>query len=66
MKDFAIISSSRDPAGINIRNNLIELFDFEKINEKYEDNDIFELNLGNKQIKLYLTNNDLIDRKSVV
>ena len=56
MTDFAIIVSSKDPAGINIRNNLIGLFDFEKINEKFDDNKIYQ----NKNIKLYLTNNDLV------
>ena len=33
---IAIISSSKDPAGINTRNNLIELFDFKKLNEKFD------------------------------
>ena len=33
MLHIAIIASSKDPAGINIRSNLIELFDFKKVNE---------------------------------
>ena len=59
--NIAIISSSNDPAGINIRNNLIELFGFEKTDEKFDNNDIYEYNkIENKNIKLYLINDDLI------
>ena len=35
MQKIAIIASSKDPAGINIRNNLLELFDFKKLNLLY-------------------------------
>ena len=65
MQTFAIIASSRDPAGINIRNNLIELFEFAKTNEKFEDNDVYGFNIGNKQIKLYLTNDELIHSENI-
>ena len=59
--NIAIISSSKDSAGINIRNNLIELFDFKKLNVKFDNNEIYQYNkIQNKIIKLYLTNNDLI------
>ena len=40
--NIAIISSSKDSAGINIRNSLIELFNFEKTNEKFDSNDVFQ------------------------
>ena len=65
MEEIAIISSSKDTAGINIRNNLIELFDFEKLNEQFDGNDVFELNSDDKQIKLYLTNSDLIFSENI-
>ena len=42
MHHIAIISSSKDPAGINIRNNLIELFNFEKNSEEFDDNDVYQ------------------------
>ena len=58
---IAIIASSKDSAGINIRNNLLGLFDFENTNEKFYNNDVNEYNkIKNKNIKLYLTNQDLI------
>ena len=52
----AIISSSKDPAGVNIRNSLIEVFNFEKTNEKFDDNDIYQ----HQNIRLYQINDDLI------
>lgn len=61
MEKTAIISSSKDPAGINIGNNLIELFDFEKTNEKFDDNTIYQ----NKNIKLYLTNDELVYSENI-
>ncbi len=64
--NIAIISSSKDLAGINIRNNLIELFDFEKANEKFDNNEIYQYNkIKNKNIKLYLINSDLIHAENI-
>lgn len=61
MQQIAVISSSRDPAGINIRNNLIELFGFERMDEKFDNNEVFQNNkIQNKIIKLYLINDELI------
>ncbi|MBI2653549.1 hypothetical protein HYX02_01935 [Candidatus Woesearchaeota archaeon] len=66
MQQTAIIASSKDSAGINIRNSLIELFDFEKIDEKFDNNDVFQYNkITNKAIRLYLTNNELIHSEQV-
>ena len=64
--NIAIIASSKDTAGINIRDNLIELFGFEKINEKFDNNDVFQFNkIKNKAVKLYLTNQDLIFAENI-
>ena len=64
--NLAIISSSKDPAGINIRNNLIELFDFKKLNVKFDGNNVFEFDkIKNKNIKLYLINDDLIFSENI-
>lgn len=64
--NVAIISSSKDLAGVNIRKNLIESFNFKKINEKFGNNDVYEYNkIENKNIKLYLTNNDLIFSENI-
>lgn len=66
MHNIAIIASSKDPAGVNIRNNLIQLFDFEKTNEKFDNNIIYQHNnINNKKVKLYLINNDLIFSENI-
>lgn len=66
MEKIAIIASSKDAAGINVRNNLIESIEFEKIDERFEDNEIYEFNkISDKLIKLYLTNNDLIHSENI-
>ena len=59
--DIAIIASSKDPAGVNIRNKLIELFDFKETDEAFDNNKIYQYEkIQNKNIKIYLINNDLI------
>lgn len=66
MQQIAIVSSSKDAAGINIRNSFIESFGFEKINEKFEENDVFQYDkIPGKSIKLYLTNNELIHSERI-
>ncbi|MBI3027190.1 hypothetical protein HYY70_03680 [Candidatus Woesearchaeota archaeon] len=60
MQQIAIIASSKDPAGANIRDNLVDLYDFKKSDGKFDGNDIFQYRIQNKIMKLYLTNNDLI------
>ena len=65
MQQISIISSSKDPAGINIRNRLIGLFDFEKATEKFDGNEVFSFKTGDKIIKLYLTNEDLISAENI-
>lgn len=66
MQQIAIIASSKDPAGINIRNNMINIFDFEKADEKFENENVFQYaKIKNKTIKLYLTNQDLIFSENI-
>lgn len=63
---IAIISSSKDPAGANIRNSLIELFGFEKISEKFDGNEVFRLDkIQNNRIQLYLIDDDLIFSENI-
>lgn len=63
---IAVIASSKDPAGINIRNSLLKLFDFEKSDEKFDNNDVFQHDkIENKNIKLYLINDDLIFSENI-
>ena len=64
--NIAIISSSKDLAGVNIRNNLIEIFNFEGIDEKFDSNNVYEYNkIKNKNIKSYLINSDLIHAENI-
>ena len=56
----AIITSSKDPAGINIKNCLLELFNFKETSENFDNNPVYELNIDNKVIKLYTTEKDSI------
>jgi len=66
MEKIAIIASSKDHAGINIRNNLLGLFDFKKLNDNFENNEVYEFKeIDDKIVKLYLTNNDLIFSENI-
>ncbi|MEK6946895.1 MAG: D-aminoacyl-tRNA deacylase [Nanoarchaeota archaeon] len=66
MQKIAIIASSKDPAGINIRNNLIGLFDFRKLNDKFNGNEVYEFKeINDKIVRLHLTNNDLIFSENI-
>jgi len=51
----AIITSKEDIAGMNIRESLLSLFKFKETNEKFEDNEIYELN-DDSSVKLYTIN----------
>ena len=63
---FAIIASSKDPAGMNIRNKLIKLFNFTISDDKFEGNDVYEFNKFNeKEVKLYLINDELIFSENI-
>jgi D-aminoacyl-tRNA deacylase len=63
---IAIISSSKDPAGVNIRNNLIELFSFKKTSETFGNNEVFEYTeIPDKKIRLYLINDDLVHSENI-
>ena len=64
--NIAIISSAKDPAGINIRNSLIELFGFEKTDEKFDSNDVFQCGkIQNNILKSYLINDELIHSENI-
>ena len=66
MHKIAIIASLKDSAGVNIRNNLIGLFNPEKTGEKFDNNDVFDHNkIPDKNIKLYLTNDELIFSENI-
>ena len=63
---IAIVSSTKDIASKNIKENLISNFKFNKLVEKFDNNDIFQLTINNKNnesnkiIRLYTINSELI------
>src|SRR3989344_8510412 len=66
MEKIAIVASSQDPAGINIRNKLAELFEFEKLVDKFDSNEIYECKkIQNRIIRVYLTDNELIYSENI-
>lgn len=66
--NIAIISYSKDKASINIKENLVNNFDFNELDEKFDNNNIFQTTIDNNIIKLYTINSehiytDDLDRK---
>ncbi len=57
----AIIVSKKDIAGINIKNNLIELYDFEETEESYDNEPVYEY----KKIKLYTVEKESIYNEDI-
>jgi len=66
MQKTAVISSSKDPAGVNIRNSLVESFGFKESNGEFDNNKIFHYDsIKNKTIFLYLIEDDLIFSENI-
>ncbi len=66
--NIAIISYSKDKASINIKENLVNNFDFNGLDEKFDNNNIFQTTIDNNIIKLHTINSehiytDDLDRK---
>jgi len=51
-----IIVSKKDPAGLNIKDNLLKLFPFKETAEKFDNNSVYQLN----DIRLYTANKESI------
>jgi len=58
--NIAIISSTKDPASTNIKQNLINNFDFKELGEQLDDNNIFQIDVEDKNLKLYTIDSELI------
>lgn len=56
-----IITSTKDPASMNIRESLLELFNFSKANRKFEDEEIYNY----KNISLYTIKKELIYSENI-
>lgn len=60
----AIISSKKDTAGMNIKDSLLDLFNFKETEEKFDSNPVFELE-ENDKIKLYATESVQIHAENI-
>ena len=64
--NIAIISSTKDKASVNIKENLINKFSFNESEEQFDNSNIYEFAknknnaINNKNIKLYTINSELI------
>ena len=63
--NIAIVSSTKDIASTNIKENLINNFDFNKLDEKFDNNNIYQHIINNEKnnkiiIKLFTINSELI------
>ena len=63
--NIAIISSLKDKASINIKENLINNFNFNKLEEQFDNNDVFQYEIGEKIIKLYTVESKLIHTEDI-
>lgn len=57
---IALISSTKDPASVNIKETLLNDFKFVKLENKFNNNDVYGYLIGNKDVKLYTINSELI------
>ena len=63
--NIAIISSLKDKASINIKENLINNFNFNKLEEQFDNNKIYQYAINDENIKLYTINSDLINAENI-
>ena len=55
------IASTKDTAGKNIAQNLIERYSFEKLSETFQNNPVYTKKVHSKQTKLLFTNNEIVE-----
>ena len=55
------VASKQDPAGINIANQLIDNYSFEKVSETFQTNPVYTKTLLNKQTKLVFVENEIVN-----
>jgi len=61
LMNIAIISSTKDIASTNIKDNLINNFKFNKLEEQFDTNNIYQYTINNNEIiKIYTINSELI------
>ena len=63
--EIALISSKKDIASLNIRNNLLSHFDFDKTSKKFHNNETFCLLNGNLNLTLFTIDEKLIHAENI-
>jgi len=63
--NIAIISSLKDKASVNIKENIINNFNFNKLEEQFENNNTYQYTTNSKIIKLYTINSELIFAENI-
>ena len=58
--NIALVCWINDKAGMNIKENLINSFEFNELEEKFDNNSIYQYTINNKIIKLYTINSQHI------
>ncbi|MBL7056542.1 D-aminoacyl-tRNA deacylase [Candidatus Woesearchaeota archaeon] len=62
---IALISSTIDLASCNIKEQLLANYEFVKLENKFQDNDVYGFLTGNKDIKLYTINSSLVEANNL-
>ncbi len=66
-RKIAILASKQDVAGLNIKDSLIELFPFLKLDIAFDDNPVYALRdtINSFDVKLYTLNSDSINAENI-
>jgi len=60
-----IIASTKDPASMNIAHQIKEFYSFEKTNETFHKNPVYQKTINHKKIKLVTINDELIHTQNI-
>jgi len=63
--NIALISYKKEVASTNIKDNLINNFDFKQLEEQFDNNNIYEYKINNNLIRLYTINSELIHANDI-
>jgi len=60
-----IIASNKDPASINIKNQIINLYSFEETNKTFHENPVYQKTIDNREINLVTVNTEPIYTQNI-
>jgi len=56
-----LVASTKDTAGMNITQKLLDNYSFEELPEKFQGNPVYEKTFGDKQAKLVIVDTEIVD-----